>query len=114
MENKIQYNFLEKGEPDVCETVLRSLPDWFGIEESTVAYINKSKELPMIVVRESDKPIGFISLKKHSQFTSEVYVMGVTPDYHRHGVGKSLLIEAEKFLFRNGTEFIQVRTVSSR
>ena len=112
-ENKIQYNFLEKGEPSICKIVLRSLPDWFGIEESTVAYINKSQELPMIVATEGNRPVGFISLKKHSPFTSEVYVMGIIPQYHRHGIGKMLLVEAEKFLLKIGVEFLQVKTVSS-
>ncbi|MBT4793414.1 MAG: GNAT family N-acetyltransferase [Halobacteriovoraceae bacterium] len=109
----MKFEYLEKGNPEICDVILRSVPDWFGIEESTLDYINKSKELPMLAVTKNGKPIGFLSLKKHSPFTSEVYVMGVIPEYHRKGVGKKLLIEAEKVLAQNGVEFLQVKTVSA-
>ncbi|MGB0454073.1 MAG: GNAT family N-acetyltransferase [Bacteriovoracaceae bacterium] len=109
----MKFEYLERGDPEICEVVLRSVPDWFGIEESTVAYINKSKELPMISAFEDGKAIGFLSLLQHSQYTTEVYVMGVVPEYHRKGVGKKLLIEAEKVLAKNGIEFLQVKTVSA-
>ena len=58
--------YLEKGDPKITEKILRSLPDWFGIEESTQAYIEKSKELPMVVAFQEDIPVGFISIKNHS------------------------------------------------
>ena len=109
----MKFEYLERGNPEICEMVLRSVPDWFGIEESTVAYTNKSKELPMITVSENGKANGFLSLLQHSQYTFEVYVMGVVPEYHRKGVGKKLLIEAERVLAKNGIEFLQVKTVSA-
>ena len=39
MANHVQFHFLESGDPKVCEAILRDLPDWFGIEDSTQAYI---------------------------------------------------------------------------
>ena len=111
--SKVCYRYLESGDSSICEKVLRSLPDWFGIEESTVSYIEKSQELPMIIATDDDRPIGFLSLKKHSPFTSEVYVMGVIPQFHRYGVGKGLLIEAEKVLSQKDIDFLQVKTVSA-
>ena len=110
---KVSLQYLETGNPQICEKVLRSLPDWFGIEESTLAYIEKSKKLPMITAFEEDTPLGFLSLKDHSAYTSEVYVMGVIPSHHRSGIGRMLLLEAEKHLARRGFEFIQVKTVSA-
>ena len=105
--------YLEKGSSAVCEKILRSLPDWFGIEQAIAAYIEESKALPMIVVNEGRAPVGFLSLKNHSAYTSEVYVMGVLPSYHRHGIGRLLLVEAEKNLASKGFEFLQVKTVSA-
>ena len=109
----MKYEYLEQGNIEVCELVLRSVPDWFGIEEATLDYIKDSKEMPMVVAKEHGKPIGFVSLKKHSSYTTEVYVMGVIPEYHRKGIGKKLLIEAESILAKKGTEFLQVKTLSA-
>ncbi len=109
----ISVQYLKTGSSQICEEVLRSLPDWFGIEESTVAYIEKSKKIPMVVAYEDDLPVGFLSLIDHGSYTSEVYVMGVIPKYHRHGIGKILLLEAEKQLISTGFEFLQVKTVSA-
>ena len=109
----MKFDYLEVGNPDFCEEVLRALPDWFGIEESTLEYIHESKKLPMIVASDDDGIVGFVSLKHHSPFTAEVYVMGVMPKHHRHGFGKRLLVEAEQRLRQEGTEFLQVKTVSA-
>ena len=109
----MKFEYLEKGNPDVCEFVLRSVPEWFGLEESTLAYIKESKELPMLVATENGKTIGFLSLKEHSPYSAEVYVMGVIPAFHRKGVGKKLLIEAEKVLLIKNIEFLQVKTLSA-
>ncbi len=108
----MMFKYLKKGDSVYCEKILRSLPDWFGIEKSTVDYIKQSKELPMIVAFENDIPIGFISIKHHSPYTSEVYVMGVIPSHRQKGVGTSLLRETEKVLSQKGVEFLQVKTVS--
>ena len=45
----MKVEILSQGKPEVCEKVLRALPDWFGIEESTKAYIEESKKMPMAV-----------------------------------------------------------------
>ena len=109
----MKFEYLGKGNPEYCERVLRALPDWFGIESATLEYIKISRELPMIVASNEDGIAGFVSLKHHSPFTAEVYVMGVVPEHHRNGIGRRLLNEAEKILATKGTEFLQVKTVSA-
>lgn len=110
---RFKLKYFENGKPEVCEGVLRSLPDWFGIEKSTQTYINISKELPMIVAYHNDEAVGFLSIKIHSEHSGEIYVMGVASRIHRQGVGKLLLEEAECRLKGEGVEFIQVKTVDS-
>lgn len=108
----MEFEYLEKGNPAVTEKILRSLPDWFGIEESTVAYIEKSKELPMVIAYQSGEPIGFVSIKNHSPYTSELYVMGIDPKFHRQSCGSKMIGEVEKHLNNQGVEFLQVKTLS--
>ncbi len=108
----MKIEFLEKGKPEIIEKVLRSLPDWFGIEEATKAYINTSSKLPMFVAYEENSFVGFLSLKIHSEYAAEVYVMGVMPEFHRKGIGQALFEKAEGWLASKGIEFLQVKTLS--
>ncbi len=91
----------------ICERVLRDLPDWFGIEEATAAYIRDVAALPTFAARDD----AFVSLKVHHPRAAEVYVMGVRRDRHREGLGNALLDAAEAYLGRLGVEFLQVKTL---
>ena len=94
----------------VCSRILRSLPDWFGIEESNLEYDRNIATLPTLVATDGDEVIGFLTVKHHSDSSSEIQVMGVRPDYHRSGIGRRLVEEAETRL-PEGVEFLQVKTL---
>jgi GNAT superfamily N-acetyltransferase len=91
----------------ICESILRELPDWFGIEEATAAYIRDVAELPTFAAGED----GFLSVKLHTQLAAEVYVMGVRESRHRQGLGSALLAAAEEYLRGCGVEYLQVKTL---
>jgi GNAT superfamily N-acetyltransferase len=91
----------------VCERVLRDLPDWFGIEEATAAYIRDVADLPTFAVGDD----AFLSLKLHTPRAAEVYVMGVRRDRHARGLGTALLRAAEDYLRARGVEYLQVKTL---
>lgn len=109
---QIEFEFLKNGDPKITEKILRSLPMWFGIEEATVSYIEESKKIPMIITTINKNVVGFVSVKNHSPYSSEIYVMGIDPLYHRQSFGKKLLHELEAYLKSNKVEFLQVKTVS--
>jgi GNAT superfamily N-acetyltransferase len=91
----------------VCERVLRDLPDWFGIEAATAAYIRDVPALPTFAVGDD----AFLSLKQHTPLAAEVYVMGVRRERHGHGLGTALLRAAEEYLRDRGVEYLQVKTL---
>jgi GNAT superfamily N-acetyltransferase len=91
----------------LCETVLRDLPEWFGIEEATTAYIRDVAELTTFGVDDD----ALLSLKLHSPLAAEVYVMAVRRARHRHGLGTALLEAAEEYLAARGVEYLQVKTL---
>ena len=97
---------------EITETILRSLPDWFGIEEAIQDYVKDVKDTVFFIYSHQDKSIGFISLKKHFQSSYEVYVMGVKEDYLNKGIGTKLLKAAELYLLKNNVQFLQVKTLS--
>jgi GNAT superfamily N-acetyltransferase len=91
----------------LCEIVLRDLPDWFGIEEATAAYVRDVTELPTFAIGED----AILSLKVHDPRAAEVYVMGVRRSRHREGLGTALLDVAEGYLREQGVEYLQVKTL---
>ncbi|MFA6119202.1 MAG: GNAT family N-acetyltransferase [Parachlamydiales bacterium] len=89
----------------VCNEILHSLPEWFGIEKSIQNYILEVEKLSTFVACSDEKIIGFLSLKIHNSYTSEICVMGIKKDFHRKGVGKRLLQKAEEYLKKIDSSF---------
>ncbi len=92
----------------IAESVLRDLPDWFGIEESTRRYIEDAAALPTLAV---EPDIGFLCLKQHTPQAAELYVMGVRQEQQRRGIGRALVVEAERWCRARGIRYLQVKTL---
>lgn len=101
------------GKASVCEPILRSLPDWFGIEEATRRYIEEIERLPTWLASSGDDVAGFLTLKEHTEYAAEIYVMAVRPEAHRRGIGRALVEESEGYLGQRGVEYLQVKTLSA-
>jgi GNAT superfamily N-acetyltransferase len=98
----------------VSRLILRALPEWFGVEEATLGYIEQSKTLPVFAAYDGDAPVGFLALKIHNEFTAEVCVMGVLPGRHRQGIGRRLIERAESFGAERGMKYLTVKTLADR
>jgi ribosomal protein S18 acetylase RimI-like enzyme len=107
----IQITELHEGKADLCREVLDDLPEWFGIPESTAAYVEASAGLSMLAAHVGKQPVGFVSLKHHTKFASELYVLGVKRRFHRQGAGRALIEAAEKYSLGKGTSFLTVKTL---
>jgi coenzyme F420-0:L-glutamate ligase / coenzyme F420-1:gamma-L-glutamate ligase len=92
----------------IAEAVLRDLPEWFGIEESTAAYIAEAATLPTLAV---EPDAGFLCLKQHTARAAELYVMGVRRQQHRRGIGRALVAEAERWCRSQGIRYLHVKTL---
>jgi Acetyltransferase (GNAT) family len=72
--------------------VLEALPEWFGIPASVENYITAADELPMLACFDpAGEATGFVSIKTHTPFAAEVYVMGIKRPRHRRGIGCALI-----------------------
>lgn len=96
----------------VCDEILRSLPDWFGIESAIHNYVIDVKTMDTWVARIDGLPIGFIAVKKHNQFTAEIHVMGILKNYHRQDIGTQMMTVAEEALKKEQFVFLSVKTLS--
>jgi len=97
----------------ICNDILRSLPDWFANEASIVDYVNEVRDMPFFVAFSRGKAVGFIAVKDHNEYTAEVYVMGILPEYHRLGIGRHLIESCEIYCFTSGKVFLTVKTLDS-
>ncbi len=95
----------------ISNSILRGLPEWFGIEEALVEYVKGVENTDFYAAYDTNNPIGFISIKHNNRYTSEVYVIGVKRDYHNSGIGKRLLEAAEKELINKEVKFLMVKTL---
>lgn len=97
-----------------CNTILRALPDWFGIEGAIVEYCEGVKNNPFLAVFDSEeKIVGFVSLQQTSAIASEVYVMGVLQSHHGNGIGKRLIDWCATYARSENKKLLLVKTLSA-
>lgn len=96
---------------DICETVLRSLPQYFGIEKAVKDFVKGVQDKYFLSVQIGKIPVGFASLKEHNEFTSELYVIGLVEELHRNGIGKKLMEKVERYLSEQGKKYLTVKTL---
>ena len=61
----------------VVDEVLKDLPEWFGIPESTQAYIEGAKDLQVWAAYQEGNLLGFVSLSYSSEDCAEIDCLGV-------------------------------------
>ena len=107
-------------DPDTVNRLLRSLPDWFGIESSIVDYVAKARELPTYLAWPANgspaggrqhQPVGVLLAARHFPESAEIYLMAVEPSLHRQGIGRALAGALEAELIADGVQLLQVKTL---
>lgn len=96
----------------ICNELLRSLPDWFGIEEAIQQYSRDVELMPTFVAKIDNHIVGFLSLNLHNKWTAEIHVMAVNKNYHRKRIGHQLVTAAETYLMNSNYEFLSVKTLA--
>jgi ribosomal protein S18 acetylase RimI-like enzyme len=95
----------------VAEAVMRALPEWFGLEEPLLGYVEAAKTLPTLIASEAERDVGFLTIKQHTAGAAEIVAMGVLPDRHRRGIGRALVEAAAADMAAEGTRLLQVKTL---
>lgn len=102
----------EPANPPIVESLLRSLPAWFGIEDAIVEYVAAAARLVTYVARDADhSPVGVLLVQRHFPAAAEIHLMAVDPARHRGGVGRALVRAAEDDLAAEGVHLLQVKTL---
>lgn len=96
---------------EIAGQILAALPDWFGLPESTAAYVRESRSQPFWADVLDGAARGFLAMKETSPYTAELAVMGILPDCHRQGIGRALFRSYRQYARERGYAFLQVKTV---
>lgn len=104
---------IREGKAKLCQEILDDLPEWFGIADAKAAYIAASEELPMLAGHIDGQAVAFVSLKRHTDFAEELYILGVKRRFHRRKIGSTLIDAAARFARQRGLRFLTVKTLAS-
>jgi GNAT superfamily N-acetyltransferase len=99
--------------PEVVGSLLRELPEWFGIDEAIEEYVTRSAQLPTYTAVLDGEPVGVLVLEHYSDRVTELYVLATARRLHRRGIGRALVAAAERDLARAGTTYVQVKTLGA-
>jgi ribosomal protein S18 acetylase RimI-like enzyme len=118
MKNTTEYSQIKLIDPfsqqsKICESILRALPQWFGIETALIQYLEEIEKLPTLLALVESKYVGFLSFKQHNKYAAELSVMGIYPEYQRCGIGSALVRHAESILCQQKIEYWQVKTLAA-
>ena len=94
-----------------AESILRTLPEWFGIEAALTAYAREAEMLPNFVALAGDELLGFATLREHNSATLELRCIAVSPNRHRCGLGSALCDATEAWWAQRGGKLLQVKTL---
>ncbi len=106
--------------PATVDRLLRSLPQWFGIDSAIAEYVVKAHELPTYlawpaagsaVPDREPQPVGVLLAVRHFPESAEIHLMAVEPAMHRRGIGRALVEALVADLIADGVELLQVKTL---
>ena len=95
----------------VVAEVLKDLPEWFGIPESTQAYIEGTTDLQVWAAYQESDLTGFVSLSYSSEDCAEIDCLSVKKAYQGRKIGSQLLATLESEA-RKKVDYLQVKTVA--
>jgi len=95
-----------------AERILRSLPQWFGLEESLRDYVRDTSLHPTFIATVDDTVRGFITVKQHFPASAEIHCIAVEAPVRGQGVGQALVRHAQAWAVDRGVRFLHVKTLA--
>ncbi len=97
--------------PEDVGRLLRGLPEWFGIEQSILTYIEAARTLPSVAAVRDGDVVGVCVVRRHTLVAAEIEVLAVERALHRQGVGRRLVEQVESDLRADGVRLLEVKTL---
>lgn len=105
---------LDRPVPDDVESLLGTVPEWFGQPESNDEYIEAAHSVETWTVRDCEgRLVGVTLIDRHFSHVAEVHLMVVQRSMHGTGVGTAMLRAVEDDARRRGVQLLQVKTLGA-
>lgn len=99
------------GSGAICEAILASLPEWFGIPDSNAAYARAAEKDPVWLALDGDEAVGLMILRRHPDAAAENWLLAVRRDRRGDGIGRRLIAAAVDWAAREGASYLLVKTL---
>jgi GNAT superfamily N-acetyltransferase len=99
---------------EMCDAIIASLPDWFGMEEGIRDCAEAVRHERGLVFDRDGSVIGFLTVVDRTPATSEITWMAVHADARGRGVGTALMEALIGRLAADGVSLLVVKTLSDR
>ncbi|MEM1446633.1 MAG: GNAT family N-acetyltransferase [Planctomycetota bacterium] len=96
-----------------AEGVLRTLPEWFGIESALAQYGRQANDGTTFAARRAGELVGFATVRQHFAESAEITCIAVRRGDRGSGVGPRLMEALERWLVSGGARWLQVKTLSA-
>jgi GNAT superfamily N-acetyltransferase len=98
--------------PEIVESLLTGLPEWFGLPEAVAGYVADARTLPALLASgDAGRPVGALVHRRHFPESVEIHVMAVERDHHRKGIGRALVDALVTQASGDGARLISVKTL---
>ncbi|MFV0320399.1 MAG: GNAT family N-acetyltransferase [Microbacterium sp.] len=101
----------QQSDPTGTERVLRSLPNWFGIEEAIQSYVDMATRLESHIATINGETVGVALVERHFAESAELALIAVHAEHRTSGIGRRLVESVEKSIQNDGCRFLEVHTV---
>ena len=96
----------------VSRELMHRLRKWFNPTEDIEQKALLHQGYTLFAAYDEGQVVGFLVLKSHNNCTAEIFNMGVLEDYHRRGIGQTLLQTAIAHCRLQGHTYLTVKTLA--
>jgi GNAT superfamily N-acetyltransferase len=95
-----------------CERILRTLPQWFGIEAALRDYVDDASRLPTFIAEYDSRGVAFVTIREHFAQSWEIHCIAVEASHRGRGFGRKLHEHVERWLLEKDARMLQVKTLA--
>ncbi len=91
--------------------ILEQLGGWFESAQARQEYEQSCAGWEVFTVSEGAQVAGLLAVRPLSKKAAEIAVMGVAPQWRRHGIGKKLFWRCAQWCWQRGICYLQAKTL---
>ncbi|ALE07740.1 hypothetical protein AL755_10700 [Arthrobacter sp. ERGS1:01] len=105
------FEIQQRQDPGAVDRILRSLPEWFGVEEAIEGYVASASRHESFLAVVDDTTVGVALVMRHFKESAELILIAVDAQHRGDGIGGALLDALESSLIVDECQLLQVHTV---